>query len=97
VRSANQERETLPFASDEQGTLPIARQRKRWRRPSSRAERAIPFTATGPRPPIAEQGNTKDGWLFIMCNKEKFWTALAEAVGKPEWPRIRSIRRSQRV
>jgi len=20
-----------------------------------------------------------------MCNKEKFWTALAEAVGKPEW------------
>jgi crotonobetainyl-CoA:carnitine CoA-transferase CaiB-like acyl-CoA transferase len=49
------------------------------------------------KPPIAEQGNTKDGWLFIMCNKEKFWTALAEAVGKPEWPRIRSIRRSQRV
>jgi hypothetical protein len=48
VRSANQERETLPFASDEQGTLPIARHRKRWRRPSSRAERAIPFTATGP-------------------------------------------------
>ena len=28
---------------------------------------------------------TKDGWLFIMCNKEKFWTALAETVGKPEW------------
>ena len=28
---------------------------------------------------------TKDGWLFIMCNKEKFWTALAEALGKPEW------------
>jgi crotonobetainyl-CoA:carnitine CoA-transferase CaiB-like acyl-CoA transferase len=28
---------------------------------------------------------TKDGWLFIMCNKEKFWTVLAEAVGKPEW------------
>jgi len=28
---------------------------------------------------------TKDGWLFIMCNKEKFWPALAEAVGKPEW------------
>ncbi|HKD27061.1 MAG TPA: CoA transferase [Xanthobacteraceae bacterium] len=28
---------------------------------------------------------TKDGWLFIMCNKEKFWTALAEAVGKPDW------------
>jgi crotonobetainyl-CoA:carnitine CoA-transferase CaiB-like acyl-CoA transferase len=28
---------------------------------------------------------TKDGWLFIMCNKEKFWPALAEALGKPEW------------
>ena len=28
---------------------------------------------------------TKDGWLFVMCNKEKFWSALAEAVGKPEW------------
>jgi len=28
---------------------------------------------------------TKDGWLFVMCNKEKFWTVLAEAVGKPEW------------
>jgi crotonobetainyl-CoA:carnitine CoA-transferase CaiB-like acyl-CoA transferase len=28
---------------------------------------------------------TKDGWLFIMCNKEKFWGVLADAVGKPEW------------
>jgi len=28
---------------------------------------------------------TKDGWLFIMCNKEKFWTVLAESVGKPQW------------
>jgi crotonobetainyl-CoA:carnitine CoA-transferase CaiB-like acyl-CoA transferase len=28
---------------------------------------------------------TRDGWLFIMCNKEKFWAALADAVGKPEW------------
>jgi crotonobetainyl-CoA:carnitine CoA-transferase CaiB-like acyl-CoA transferase len=28
---------------------------------------------------------TKDGWLFLMCNKEKFWPALAEALGKPEW------------
>jgi crotonobetainyl-CoA:carnitine CoA-transferase CaiB-like acyl-CoA transferase len=28
---------------------------------------------------------TKDGWLFIMCNKEKFWAVLAEALGKPEW------------
>lgn len=28
---------------------------------------------------------TADGWLFIMCNKEKFWRALAGLVGKPEW------------
>jgi crotonobetainyl-CoA:carnitine CoA-transferase CaiB-like acyl-CoA transferase len=28
---------------------------------------------------------TKDGWVFIMCNKEKFWPVLAEALGKPEW------------
>jgi len=28
---------------------------------------------------------TKDGWIFIMCNKEKFWGILAQALGKPEW------------
>jgi crotonobetainyl-CoA:carnitine CoA-transferase CaiB-like acyl-CoA transferase len=28
---------------------------------------------------------TRDGWIFIMCNKEKFWGALAEALDKPEW------------
>jgi crotonobetainyl-CoA:carnitine CoA-transferase CaiB-like acyl-CoA transferase len=28
---------------------------------------------------------TKDGWIFIMCNKEKFWGMLAEALGRPEW------------
>jgi crotonobetainyl-CoA:carnitine CoA-transferase CaiB-like acyl-CoA transferase len=28
---------------------------------------------------------TKDGWIFIMCNKEKFWPILARAVGKSEW------------
>ncbi len=28
---------------------------------------------------------TKDGWLFLMCNKEKFWPVLAEALRKPEW------------
>jgi crotonobetainyl-CoA:carnitine CoA-transferase CaiB-like acyl-CoA transferase len=28
---------------------------------------------------------TQDGWIFIMCNKEKFWPILAEKVGKPEW------------
>jgi crotonobetainyl-CoA:carnitine CoA-transferase CaiB-like acyl-CoA transferase len=28
---------------------------------------------------------TRDGWIFIMCNKEKFWSVLARALGKPEW------------
>ncbi|MBV1897420.1 MAG: CoA transferase, partial [Rhodobacteraceae bacterium] len=28
---------------------------------------------------------TSDGWLFIMCNKEKFWSVLADQIGKPEW------------
>ena len=28
---------------------------------------------------------TSDGWLFIMCNKEKFWGVLADQIGKPEW------------
>lgn len=28
---------------------------------------------------------TRDGWIFLMCNKEKFWPALAEALGHPEW------------
>ena len=28
---------------------------------------------------------TKDGWIFIMCNKEKFWGILAAVLGKPEW------------
>ncbi len=28
---------------------------------------------------------TSDGWIFIMCNKEKFWGVLSEVVGKPEW------------
>ena len=28
---------------------------------------------------------TRDGWIFIMCNKEKFWGVLCRAVGRPEW------------
>src|SRR4051812_31405649 len=28
---------------------------------------------------------TKDGWIFIMCNKEKFWGLLAQELGHPEW------------
>ncbi|GAB3678135.1 CaiB/BaiF CoA transferase family protein [Salinisphaera aquimarina] len=28
---------------------------------------------------------TRDGWILIMCNKEKFWKVLAARIGKPEW------------
>ncbi|MGE4219116.1 MAG: CaiB/BaiF CoA transferase family protein [Alphaproteobacteria bacterium] len=38
---------------------------------------------------------TKDGWIFIMVNKEKFWPILAKAVGHPEWaedPRFRTFK-----
>jgi crotonobetainyl-CoA:carnitine CoA-transferase CaiB-like acyl-CoA transferase len=28
---------------------------------------------------------TDDGWIFIMCNKEKFWPALCELIERPEW------------
>ncbi len=37
---------------------------------------------------------TKDGWIFIMCNKEKFWPILANQLGRPEWatdPRFESF------
>jgi succinate--hydroxymethylglutarate CoA-transferase len=38
---------------------------------------------------------TRDGWIFIMCNKEKFWPVLAECLGHPEWatdPRFATFR-----
>ncbi|MBC8339089.1 MAG: CoA transferase [Alphaproteobacteria bacterium] len=28
---------------------------------------------------------TADGWIYLMCNKEKFWPALSKALGHPEW------------
>jgi crotonobetainyl-CoA:carnitine CoA-transferase CaiB-like acyl-CoA transferase len=28
---------------------------------------------------------TADNWLFIMCNKQKFWPILTGLIGKPEW------------
>lgn len=37
---------------------------------------------------------TKDGWLFVMCNKEKFWPILCEALGRNDWaanPRFESF------
>lgn len=37
---------------------------------------------------------SSDGWIFIMCNKEKFWPALCELVERPDWvsdPRLRNF------
>ncbi len=37
---------------------------------------------------------TRDGWIFIMCNKEKFWVTLCDALGHAEWkddPRFRTF------
>lgn len=28
---------------------------------------------------------TQDGWIYLMCNKEKFWHVLCEKIGRPEW------------
>ena len=28
---------------------------------------------------------TRDGWIFIMINKENFWAPLCEAIGEPVW------------
>jgi len=28
---------------------------------------------------------TQDGWIFVMCNKEKFWRELVGELGHPEW------------
>ncbi len=26
-----------------------------------------------------------DGWIYLMCNKEKFWRALCDRIERPEW------------
>ena len=30
---------------------------------------------------------TQDGWIFLMCNKEKFWPVLCDMIDRPEWGR----------
>jgi len=38
---------------------------------------------------------TQDGYICIMCNKEKFWPILCEIIGRPEWatkPEFRSFK-----
>ena len=28
---------------------------------------------------------TGDGWIMVMCNKERFWGVLANELGRPDW------------
>ncbi len=28
---------------------------------------------------------TADGWIYLMCNKEKFWQALCDLTGRAQW------------
>jgi succinate--hydroxymethylglutarate CoA-transferase len=28
---------------------------------------------------------TRDGWIYLMCNKEKFWPALCKKLARTEW------------
>jgi succinate--hydroxymethylglutarate CoA-transferase len=28
---------------------------------------------------------TRDGYIYLMCNKEKFWRSLCDELGHPEW------------
>jgi succinate--hydroxymethylglutarate CoA-transferase len=28
---------------------------------------------------------TRDGWIYLMCNKQKFWPALCGKLKRPEW------------
>ncbi len=32
----------------------------------------------------AQNFRTRDGWIVIFCNKDKFWTALVDALGLPD-------------
>ena len=37
---------------------------------------------------------TGDGWIYLMCNKEKFWGQLCDCLARPQWrddPRLRDF------
>jgi crotonobetainyl-CoA:carnitine CoA-transferase CaiB-like acyl-CoA transferase len=36
---------------------------------------------------------TADGWIYLMCNKEKFWPALCGKLERPEWSEDARFRR----
>ncbi len=50
-------------------------------------EQLPPRTRRGAHPSLvpSQLYRTRDGWIFVMCNKEKFWGVLATELGHPEW------------
>lgn len=42
----------------------------------------------------SQRFRTRNGYIYIMCNKEKFWANLCDVLGRPEWkeePRYRDF------
>ena len=35
---------------------------------------------------VVHVARTRDGWIYLMCNKEKFWVELCRRIDRPEWP-----------
>lgn len=42
-----------------------------------------PRGAHGSMAPV-QSVQTKDGWIYVMCMKEKFWQTLCERIGRPD-------------
>jgi crotonobetainyl-CoA:carnitine CoA-transferase CaiB-like acyl-CoA transferase len=43
--------------------------------------------ARGAHPSLtpSQMYRTRDGWLFVMCNKDRFWPVFCDALGQPGW------------
>lgn len=55
-----------------------------------------PRAPNGAHPSLvpSQRFRTRDGYVYVMCNKEKFWVNLCDALGRPEWkeePRYRDF------
>ncbi len=64
-----------------------------WYLNTGHAQSRLPRSAHPSLAPC-ELFSTRDGWIFLMCNKEKFWPALCRTLGHPEWaddPRFRTF------
>ena len=55
-----------------------------WFLNSGRVTTRLPRSAHASLTPC-QTYRTQDGWIYLMCNKEKFWTELCDCIGRPEW------------